>query len=378
MKGTGPAQLIAIDGRVLKRGQAGRARYTRCLIEAWMTAVPDDRVVLYLSASEERAEMSLPPSWEAVIAPDSLRGSWWIAHDAARRKVHVILAPTNYSLGAVSRVPTVTIVYDLAALYLADHRPTFRIWFPEWIMMRLAVRRAAHLIVISEFTKQELVRRYPEAAKKTTVVYGGVEERFFETPTKMQLARVRKKYGLPEQFLLFVGTLEPRKNLVRLLGAFGRLSETEQRQFPLYLAGNLGWSHDAILTSLSQFERRGVVRRIGYVADQDLPLLYRLAHVTLYPSLYEGFGLPALEALAAHGVVLTSNTSSLPEVVGVAAFTVDPLSVTALSKGLEQLIHEPDLRKRLGFLSVKQARQFDWTTSAHLTRQLLLNVAETA
>lgn len=370
--------LLAIDGRVLKRNQAGRARYTQRLVEAWIDAEPQDRVVVYLPKPEVRAAIQFPRSWEQVTAPDSIWGSWQVVKDARRRHIEAMLAPTNYSLGALCAVPTVPIVYDLAALYLADHRPSLRIWLPELLMMQVAVRRATAIIAISQFTQDELVRRYPLTAAKTKVVYGGVEDRFFAPPSQHALTAVRHKYQLPGQFLLFVGTLEPRKNLVRLLDAFGRLPAADQRRFPLYLAGNLGWSHGPILSKLADYEARGVVRRLGYVDDPDLPLLYHLAYVTVYPSLYEGFGLPALEALAAGGVVLTSDTSSLPEVVGKAALAIDPRSVAAIKGGLTKLIHDGRLRTRLKRSSVHQARRFDWPTSARQTREILIRVAKTA
>jgi len=229
-----------------------------------------------------------------------------------------------------------------------------------------SIERADHVIAISETTRADLVDLYGVPPEKVSAIPLGVDPRFSTGRTPEQVRHLREKYRLPEgPFVLTVGTMQPRKNHRRLIEAFYRLPESLRMAFTLVIAGGKGWGYDEVEEYVKQL---GPDRRVvftGFVDDGDLPALYRAATVFAYPALYEGFGLPVLEAMASGVPVLTSNISSLPEVTGpVAAALVDPLSVESIMGGLELLLDNPDLRARLGELGVERAATFTWAHTA--------------
>lgn len=181
-----------------------------------------------------------------------------------------------------------------------------------------------------------------------------------------KLEQVRRIYGLPEQFLLYVGTLEPRKNLRRLVKAFGRLKEMGLPH-KLVLAGPRGWSMDGFQEQIEELKLGDSVLMLGYIPDEDLPSLYSLATVFVFPSIYEGFGLPPLEAMACGTPVLSSRNSSLAEICGDAAVLVDPLNEESLLDGLRQVLESKELQAQLGEIGRKRAAEFSWERAAQET-----------
>ena len=233
------------------------------------------------------------------------------------------------------------------------------------VMGRAAVRRADHLLAISESTRQDLIKLLGAAPERVTVTYCGVDPSFRPLPADA-VARFRARHELPERFILYVGTLEPRKNVPRLLEAYARLVRAGDAP-PLVIVGARGWRHasiDARLAALGLGER---VRLLGYLPAADLPLCYNAADLFVYPSLYEGFGLPPLEALACGTPVVTSNTSSLPEAVGDVAVCVDPRDVGKLAAAMRQVLDDASLRARLRASGIDWAAGFTWQRMAEQT-----------
>jgi glycosyltransferase involved in cell wall biosynthesis len=244
--------------------------------------------------------------------------------------------------------------------------PSLR-WYQHGAVSR-SVARADLVLADSECTRQDLVRFLQVPAERIEVLHLGVEPAFRPLEDRGLLEAVRARYALPERFLLTVGTIEPRKNLPRLFAALAGLPESQR--LPLVVAGRPGWLYQE---SYAAVERLGLppwVRFLGFVPDADLPALYNLALALVYPSLYEGFGLPPLEAMACGTPVLTSNVSSLPEVVDRAAVLVDPGDVAAIGTGLARLLTDAGLRDGLRAAGLQRARAFTWEKAA----QRLLSV----
>ena len=248
-------------------------------------------------------------------------------------------------------------------------------YFPRGIAlyMRLltgwAVRRAERVIALSEFTRQEVARFYPAAAAKTEVVYPGVGREFTPDGDAVADEAILAAMGVRRPYLLAVGNIHPRKNLARLLAAWERLRD-EGRDVPVMVwAGLDRWQSGELV----EHARAAGVCLPGFVAPEHLPALYRQAEALAYPSLYEGFGLPPLEAMACGTPVLTSSTTSLPEAVGDAALTADPTDVAALAEGLARLLFDADLRRELRARGLARAAEFRWAGTA---RQLLAVLAE--
>jgi glycosyltransferase involved in cell wall biosynthesis len=258
-------------------------------------------------------------------------------------------------------VKTMTTIHDL----------TFH-FFPETVQDRnrrylkrfvpKAIRQCDQLIAVSEATKQDMVKIYGVDPTKVSVVHPGVDlEAFKPTPLTSE---ARQRLNLPEKYFLFVSTLEPRKNLPRIMDAYRALPDAIKREYALVLTGGMGWLADDIKASIQQGDPVGRIIKTNYVPQEDLPMLFTGASAFVFPSLYEGFGMPALEAMACGTPVVTSNVSSMPETVGEAAISVDPLDITAITKGMEQLVTDSSLHAKYRELGLKQAQKFTWKSSA--------------
>lgn len=235
------------------------------------------------------------------------------------------------------------------------------------------VPRASALIAISESTRSDSVRILGVPADRIDVIYPGVPESFF-APAPDAVRRVRERFHLARPYVLFVGTVEPRKNLGTLLEAYGGLPPSVREAFELVVAGPVGWRHDSVVDRLRS--GRDGVRFVGYVPEPDLPGLTAGATIFAYPSLYEGFGLPVAQAMASGVPVITSNVSSLPEIAGDAAMLVDPRSVTDLRAGLERLLDSPALREHLRAAGMRRAGElFTWDRCARLSLRFFESVA---
>jgi len=219
------------------------------------------------------------------------------------------------------------------------------------------LKRADAVIAVSESTRYDAVRVLGLAPEKITVIHSGISDAFFDVPTDA-VWKVKERYRLRRPFVLFVGTIEPRKNLDTLLDAYTSLESSLRDVFDLVVAGPAGWAPRETM------ERLKKVRYLGYVPEPDLAPLTAAAAVFAYPSLYEGFGFPVAQAMAAGVPVITSNVSSLPEVTGSAALLVDPRSTWELRNALRRLLQSPDLRAERGELGRHHAREFRWDVCA--------------
>ncbi len=287
---------------------------------------------------------------------------------AARRRVDVIHSlHYSFPLLAPGRRRVVTlhdmIFFRFPALHLSGKARYFRTF------IRLAARLADGLLFVSRSSRDDFETLFPRSHAVRAVSPLACDARF-RPASEVDAGRdLRRRYGLPERYVLFVGTLEPRKNLPRLLEAFHGIAG----RFPtvdLVVCGKQGWGIEPVLEAVQRLGLAGRVHLTGYVAEADKPELYRQARVFVYPSLYEGFGIPVLEALASGVPVITSRVSSMPEVAGEAAVLIDPEDTAAIREALAHLLGDEDARERLGQLGPARARLFDWRRTADVTRSL--------
>ncbi|MDW8067965.1 MAG: glycosyltransferase family 1 protein [Anaerolineae bacterium] len=256
--------------------------------------------------------------------------------------------------------PVVITVHDLSFLrYPHLFRPANRLYLR--LFTRLSVRRARRVIAVSNHAARETVRLLGVAREKLRVVYHGVDPIFRPLPPE-EVAAFRARRGLPERFVLFVGTLEPRKNLVRLIEAFARAGVDAGAD--LVLVGARGWYDEEVFAAVERWRLSSRVHFPGYVPNDELPLWYNAAWVFAYPSLYEGFGLPILEAQACGTPVLTSSVSALPEAAGNGALMVDPYDPEAIADGLHRLLTDRMLREELRQRGLEHATRFSWARTA--------------
>jgi glycosyltransferase involved in cell wall biosynthesis len=289
--------------------------------------------------------------WEQLIQPRVLRH---IEADLVHEPVFVgpLVAPC----------PVVITIHDLSFIrYPHLFRPANRLYLT--VMTQLSVRRARRLIAVSKHAAGEAERLLGVPREKVDVVYHGVDPVFRPLPPG-EVAAFRRRRELPDRFILFVGTQEPRKNLERLIEAFARIPQGEAK---LVLVGGKGWLYDDLFAKIEALSLRDAVVFPGYVGSEELPLWYNAATAFAYPSLYEGFGMPVTEALACGTPVVTSTSSSLPEAAGGAALLVDPEDVEAIATGLTRILDDDTLREALTERGLAHARTFDWSRTARET-----------
>jgi glycosyltransferase involved in cell wall biosynthesis len=299
-----------------------------------------------------------------------LRGAeghmWEQAWLAGATRGRLLWSPNNTGPLAVAR--QICTIHDIIPL---DQPGWFTPGFArlyQWLMPRLA-RRVQHIIAISEFTKQRLVERLGVAPERISVIHNGVDSCFHPRPEE-EIAQVRAELGIPTpQYVLCLGSLEPRKNQGRLLAAWERVARRFPSEVHLVVAGARGSSTVFNEVKLERIPER--VHFTGYVKQESLPALYAGAMALVYPSLYEGFGLPPVEAMACGTPVVTSATTSLPEVVGDAAVLVNPEEVDEIAEGMRRVVESAGLRASLRRAGMERAARFSWEQAAVLTRGLL-------
>ncbi|HLD96256.1 MAG TPA: glycosyltransferase family 1 protein [Patescibacteria group bacterium] len=225
-----------------------------------------------------------------------------------------------------------------------------------------SVARADHVVVNCEFTKRELIEAYRVPAEKVTVAYPGVDPKSFYPRSAKDKEEIKRKYGINKPFLLFLGTLEPRKNVPAILKVYADLPN--RRDFNLVLAGKRGWLSEEIFRTVADLGLEEDVIFTGYVPEEDRPKLMSAAEVFVFPSFFEGFGMPVVEAQACGTPVVTSNTTSLPEAAGKGAVLVDPKNVYQLARAIEEVLSSGSLREKLVKKGLANARRFDWNESA--------------
>jgi len=313
--------------------------------------LPPDVALTSLQSRWPTGRSTVRVLWEQLVQPRVLHR---IGADLVHGPVFVgpVLAPC----------PVVITIHDLSFIrFPALFRPANRLYLT--VLTRLSARRARRLIAVSIHAATETTRLLGVSPERVDVVYHGVDPAFRPLPAD-EVAAFRQRRGLPERFVLFVGTLEPRKNLVRLVEAFARVYNG---RVGLVLVGGKGWLYDDLFARVESLGLGEAVIFPGYVVGDELPLWYNAAAALAYPSVYEGFGLPVLEAQACGTPVLTSNVSSLPEAAGDAALMVDPYDVETLAVGLERLLTDELLRHELRERGLTHAREFTWPHAAQET-----------
>ncbi len=354
--------ILGIDARLANATQpAGAGHYCREVLRALATLVHGMELRLYLD--QEPGDTFPDGDWECRILP---RRPFWthrtLSQELRRDPPDVFLSPVT-QVPWCCPCPALVSVLDLA---VRSH-PAYFPWRKR-LAMRLqsehAIRRGDHFIVISESTARDLGRYYPMASDRITVAHLGVNEAFFDIG-KTGVNRDALPPGVPDHYVLYVGQVQPRKNLLRLVDAFSQVCEGHPEiSHHLVLAGADGWQHEAIHQAIIASPVANRIHRLGYVPDANMPALIANADVLALVSLSEGFGLPAVEAMAASTAVLASNCSSLPEIVGNAGLLVDPCDTNAIADGLLRLFTDEKLRQNYECDGRTWAQQFRWKKTA--------------
>ena len=364
---------IAIDARTLTSPKTGDRTVVLGFIHGLAALQASEDLELVLVSQESVPAEMLPAGQFSRLVVPRPGGYLWmpIAFPRALRQCRADVGLIQYMGPFSAPCPIVTTIHDTVWRTMPETFP----WKARMILDAFipgTIARAAAVTTGSEFSRGEILRYFPRAAGKLRVVPYAVDERFHRVTDEAPLAAVRRKYDLPERFILSVGVLQPRKNVEGLIHAYSQLPPSLRGEYSLVITGKRGWL-DANLPQVARDAGAGI-HFTGYVADEELPALYSLASCLVYPSFYEGFGLPPLEAMACGTPVITSNATSLPEVTGGAAVLVDPHDVPALAVAIQHLLEDPALRERLVTAGLKRAAQMTWRASAMALLDVLRQV----
>ncbi|MBX3000289.1 MAG: glycosyltransferase family 4 protein [Caldilineaceae bacterium] len=386
-----------LDARTATAHFPGIGRYTRNLAAAMVGLLsPDEELSILWNPNEPSAWNPTPLANSQVrvisapASPFSLRQQWMIpallrrTADGGRRtadsSIDPVLSPqspvpllyhsTYYLMPYRPGAPTILTLYDLIAMLHAQ-TVSLRARLLFRLTTGLALRTAQQVIAISESTRQDLLRHFPMSAHRVTAIPLAADPRFQPQPPNV-VESARRKYNLPDHYLFYLGINKPHKNLVRLIEAYARLSQSQvfNPPYPLIIAGAWDARYPEPKERAASLGLADQVRFLGPVDDADLPALYSGCTLFVFPSLYEGFGLPVLEAMACGAAVMCSNASSLPEVARDAALLFDPLDVEAIAAALRRGIEDADLRRSLVEQSLAVAARFSWARTAAETLTL--------
>lgn len=374
---------IITDALPFTQITTGIQRYARCLYTE-LAAIPGVSVCYFGRSghSSQIPPVADPHTWAKRIGimrkfPDPVIVAGRILDrlnferrlkKLARRTTQGVYHDTAVFPPAGLDVPVVSTVHDISLIKHPERHPRERVWFSELFFKR-RLAHAAHVITVSEFTRGELIEETGIAPQKVTTVHLAQGAHFFRRP-RSQVTEILKQRGWPEEYVLFVGTLEPRKNIQLIIEALPML----KHDIPLLLTGWSGWGDRQWWDKIGELGLQKRVILTGYVDEETLACLYAGAAAFVYPSIYEGFGLPVLEAMACGCPVLCSNTTSLPEVAGDAALLVDPHDPENLAHELEKTLCDSDLRESMISAGLQRAALFSWKKTALETWEIFNKV----
>jgi glycosyltransferase involved in cell wall biosynthesis len=361
---------IAIDARKLR--DYGIGTYIRNLVRHLARIDRSTEYVLIVQPADIEIPSELGDNFRAV--PDwsraySVREQLSVPLDLRREGIDLFHAP-HYVLPPLTPCKSVVTIHDCIHLRFPQYLPNRLAYVYARSSMWVATHRASRVMTVSETSKRDILRYFHVPDTKIDVIYNAIDERLLEPPSETEIAQVRERYQLNAPFVLYAGNIKPHKNLERLIEAFNTLRRGALENVKLLIIGDEISKYATLRRAVQRHKLHKHVRFFGFVSDKTLASLYHLASVFVFPSLYEGFGLPPLEAMAAGTPVITSNVSSLPEVVGDAALLIDPYEPDEIAAAMRRVLTEPGLREEMRARGLARVNQFSWDRSIHRVREI--------
>lgn len=365
---------IAIDARKLH--DYGIGTYVRNLVQEFARRPTDDTYILICRPEDAGFVRQLGPQfepWPDTSANYSVREQLTVPLDLRRARVDLFHAP-HYVVSPLITCPVVVTIHDCIHLRFPQYLPNRIAYLYARTFMAIGARRARRIITVSQASKDDIQHYLGTPASKIEVIHNGLDARYLTPPSDDAVASVRERFLLTAPFILYAGNIKPHKNVERLIEAYALLRQDGHQDLKLLIIGDELSKYPGIRRLVHRHHLHAHVRFFGFVPDATLAALYRLASLFVFPSLFEGFGFPPLEAMASGTPVITSNVSSLPEVVGDAAILVDPLDPAAIAAAMARVLSETTLRRDLIARGYARARTFSWPEAAARTREVYHSV----
>ena len=373
------AMRIAIDAHTVGTKLGGNESYAVNLIEALAEIDRVNHYTIYVTTNEARERFSSRwPNFKVrATLPHTPLIRIPLTLSAELRKNPVDVLHVQFTAPPFCPCPVVVSIHDLSFEHLPQ---TFnrRSRTQLRLTVRHSARRAARILSLSEHTRHDIIETYGVKPQRVTAIPLAAPEHFGPISDNRELQRVRHNYGIDRDYILSVGSIQPRKNLARLVRAYASLrGDGSADTLPkLVLVGKCAWLYDETLRALDETNVKDAVVLTGYVPERDLPALYSGALCFVYPSYFEGFGLPPLEAMKCGSPVVVGNRTSLPEVVGDAALAVDPFDVDAIAGAIRRLVNDSALRRELSIKGQERANEFTWRETAKKTLAVYKEVSK--
>ena len=371
-----PPMRIAIDARKLR--DFGIGTYIRNLTEQLARLDQSTEYVLLLPPADVEFAADLGENFRGMAEtarPYSLAEQFRIPLALARERIHLLHEP-HYVLPPATRCRSVVTIHDCIHLMFPQYLPSRLAPYYARASMWSATRQADRILTVSEASKHDILRFFNIAPERVEVIYNALDARFSEPPDEALMEQVRQRYQLNHPYVLYVGNIKPHKNLERLIAAFALARREGPDDLRLIVIGDELSRYPALRQAVHRHRLDKHVRFLGFQPAPTLIAFYRLARAFVFPSLYEGFGLPPLEAMACGTPVVTSNLSSLPEVTGGAAVLVDPYDVESIADGIRRGVHDEALRADLIARGLARVNDFSWRDAARKTHQIYTEVLQ--
>ena len=365
---------FAVDAHAIGRHLTGNERYVRSLLRGFADLDKESDFVTYLSVMEAEASMPARFSVRRIAPNPFVRLGCDLA--AQLRQDRPDLIHVQYTAPLACPVPVVVTVHDVSFLECPNYFQRARAMQLRWTVKR-TVQRAARILTVSEFSRTAIARAYGLDEDNIVVVPNAAAEGFLPVHRPTATAKVREAFGLTAPFIFSVGDLQPRKNHIGLIAAFRELIRAVPGlPHDLVIAGKETWFSPRVHEAAKQSGVADRIHFLGFVSDDDLLQLYNACELFCFPSYYEGFGLPVVEAMACGRAVVCSNTSAVPEVADGAALLFDPYRPEEIARAMADMIRNPEMRARRERLSAQRATHFSWRQSARKTLEVYYEVAQ--
>jgi glycosyltransferase involved in cell wall biosynthesis len=361
---------IAIDARKLR--DYGVGTYIRNLLRHLARMDDTNEYVVLCRPDDATFAAELGENFRPVAQSSlqySVREQLALPLELRRERADLFHAP-HYVLPALTPCRSVVTIHDCIHLRFPQYLPNRLGYAYARSALWVATHRSARVFTVSEASKRDILEYFDVPESKIAVIYNAIDERFNEEPAADEVMRVKERYQLNDPFILYAGNIKPHKNLERLIEAFHIIRKGELEYVKLLIIGDEISKYAALRRTVHRYKLHKHVRFFGFVPDATLAILYRLARVFVFPSLYEGFGLPPLEAMASGTPVITSNVSSLPEVVGDAAMLIDPYQPDAIAGAMRRVMLDDRLRDDMRERGLMRAREFSWGRSVTRIKEI--------